>query len=46
MAKFRNKSTGAILEPNSQFVEEQMKKNSALYEEVAEKKPSSKEKKD
>lgn len=34
--KFKNKKTGAILQPNSKFVEEQMKK-SDLYVEVKEK---------
>ncbi len=33
--KFKNVKTGAILEPNSKFVEEQMKE-SELYEEVKE----------
>ena len=33
--KFKNVKTGAILEPNSKFTEEQMKK-SDLYEEVKE----------
>lgn len=35
--KFKNVKTGAILEPNSKFAEEQMKK-SDLYEEVKEEK--------
>lgn len=33
--KFKNKKTGSILEPNSKFVEEQMK-NSDLYVEIKE----------
>ena len=33
--KFKNVKTGAILEPNSKFTEEQMKK-SDMYEEVKE----------
>lgn len=35
--KFKNVKTGAILEPNSKFTEEQMKK-SDMYEEVKENK--------
>lgn len=33
--KFKNKKTGSILEPNSKFAEEQMKK-SDLYVEIKE----------
>lgn len=40
--KFKNIKTGAILEPNSKFTEEQMKK-SDLYIKVDNKKQKSKE---
>lgn len=39
--KFKNIKTGAILEPNSKFTEEQMEK-SDLYEEVKETKKETK----
>ncbi|MCI8641149.1 MAG: hypothetical protein HFJ59_04695 [Clostridia bacterium] len=39
--KFKNKITSSILEPNSKFVEEQMRK-SDLYEEVKETKTTKK----
>ena len=41
--KFRNIATGAVIEPRSEMVEEQMRKN-PLYQEVKEKKRGGKKK--
>lgn len=41
--KFRNIATGAVIEPRSEMVEEQMK-NNPLYQEVKERKPRGKKK--
>lgn len=42
--KFRNIATGAVIEPRSEMVEEQIKKN-PLYQEVTEEKRKSRGKK-